>query len=207
MGILSDIATTCIWVSDCRRERTTASRCQSVFAHCTPSFAASSTDIHLTSLILGRLISSYNNDMTQLRAWLKPNHLTADTSDYTVVPDTLGGVGMEQIIADMQFQGVELQKETIIDIVNRFNRLAAQRVTEGYTVNTGLVNMRPMIAGVFHGTAVDPEKHRVYTHHSGHRPSQGRIRHADRYSRCDVRHHRYSLRHRRLHRQARWIAH
>lgn len=100
--------------------------------------------------------------MTQLRAWLKPNHLTADTSDYTAVPDTLGGVGMEQIIADMQFQGVELQKETIIDIVNRFNRLAAQRVTEGYTVNTGLVNMRPMIKGVFHGTAVDPEKHRVY---------------------------------------------
>ena len=96
--------------------------------------------------------------MTQLRAWLKPNHLTADTSDYTAVPDTLGGVGMEQIIADMQFQGVELQKETIVDIVNRFNRLAAQRVTEGYTVNTGLVNMRPMIKGVFHGTAVDPEK-------------------------------------------------
>lgn len=64
--------------------------------------------------------------MTQLRAWLKPNHLTADTSDYTAVPDTLGGVGLEQIIADMQFQGVELQKETIIDIVNRFNRLAAQ---------------------------------------------------------------------------------
>ena len=86
--------------------------------------------------------------MTQLRDWLKPNHITADTSDYTAVPDTLGGVGMEQIIADMQFQGVELQKETIIDIVNRFNRLAAQRVTEGYTVNTGLVNMRPITQGI-----------------------------------------------------------
>lgn len=100
--------------------------------------------------------------MSTLRAWLKPNHLTADTSDYTAVPDTNGTFSIEQIVDDMQREGVELQSETLIDVINRFNRLAARRVTEGYAVNTGLVNMRPMIKGAFHDSTVDPTRHRVY---------------------------------------------
>ena len=78
------------------------------------------------------------------------------------MPDTNGTFSIEQIVDDMQREGVELQSETLIDVINRFNRLAARRVTEGYAVNTGLVNMRPMIKGAFHDSTVDPTRHRVY---------------------------------------------
>ncbi|MEE3725585.1 DUF4469 domain-containing protein, partial [Riemerella anatipestifer] len=59
-------------------------------------------------------------------------------------------------------EGMEIQTETAVDIITRFNRKASELVLNGYSVNTGLVYMRPAIKGVFYDKTWDKEKHSVY---------------------------------------------
>lgn len=100
--------------------------------------------------------------MPNLNAWLRPNPLTEDKSDYVAVPQTHGSLNVADIVSDLQKEGMEIKTETAIDIITRFNRKAAERVVEGYNVNAGLVYMRPVIKGVFYNTAWDAQKHSVY---------------------------------------------
>ena len=101
--------------------------------------------------------------MTKLRAWLKANRLTADPSDYTAVPDLNGTYNVRSIVDALQMEGMEIQAETAVDIITRFNRKAAEFVTGGYSVNTGLVVMQPRIRGKFtESETYTPGKHRVY---------------------------------------------
>ncbi len=87
--------------------------------------------------------------MGKLRAWLKPNPLTADPTDYTAVVKTSGNLGVADIVNEMKDDGMEFQPETVTDIIQRFCRKAAERVTDGYCINMGLVNMRPVVRGSF----------------------------------------------------------
>ena len=100
--------------------------------------------------------------MTKLRAWLKANKLTADPSDYTAVPDLNGTYNVRSLVEALQAEGMEIQAETAVDIITRFNRKAAEMTTSGYSVNTGLVVMQPRIRGKFTSQTFDPQKHKVY---------------------------------------------
>ena len=100
--------------------------------------------------------------MQPLRAWLKANKLTADPSDYTAVPDLNGTYNVRSLVEALQAEGMEIQAETAVDIITRFNRKAAEMTTSGYSVNTGLVVMQPRIRGKFTGQTFDPQKHKVY---------------------------------------------
>jgi len=59
-------------------------------------------------------------------------------------------------------EGVELKRETIVDVITRFNRKSADMVLSGYNVNTGLVYMRSIIKGAFYGKTWNPEVNSVY---------------------------------------------
>ena len=100
--------------------------------------------------------------MQPLRAWLKANKLTADPSDYTAVPDLNGTYNVRSLVEALQAEGMEIQAETAVDIITRFNRKAAEMTTSGYSVNTGLVVMQPRIRGKFTSQTFDPQKHKVY---------------------------------------------
>ena len=101
--------------------------------------------------------------MNTLKAWLRPNLLTKDDpNDFTAIPHSNGSIGITEVIKEMQKEGIELQPETILDIVTRFNRKASELVLNGYSVNTGLVYMKPAIKGVFYDKTWDKEKHAVY---------------------------------------------
>ena len=100
--------------------------------------------------------------MQPLRAWLKANRLTADPSDYTAVPDLNGTYNVRSLVEALQAEGMEIQAETAVDIITRFNRKAAELTTSGYSVNTGLVVMQPRIRGKFTNATFDPQKHKVY---------------------------------------------
>ncbi|MDR7795369.1 DUF4469 domain-containing protein, partial [Riemerella anatipestifer] len=73
-----------------------------------------------------------------------------------------GSLGITEIIEALKKEGMEIQTETAIDIITRFNRKASELVLNGYSVNTGLVYMRPAIKGVFYDKTWDKEKHSVY---------------------------------------------
>lgn len=101
--------------------------------------------------------------MAKLRAWLRPNLLTKDDkSDFMAVPVSAGSLTVEDIIKELRAEGMEIKTETAHDIISRFNRVVSEKVLEGYSVNTGLVYMRPAIKGVFYDKSFDKDKHSVY---------------------------------------------
>jgi hypothetical protein len=95
--------------------------------------------------------------MKKLNSWLRPNPLTEDPNDMMAVPVTVGTAGVNEIVAELVNEGLELRKETVIDVISRFNRKTAQMATEGYNVNNGLVHIRPVIKGAFYGKTWNPE--------------------------------------------------
>lgn len=97
-----------------------------------------------------------------LKAWLRKNLLTEDSNDYTAIVSINGSVGMSEIVDELVKEGMEVKRETVIDILTRFNRKTAELVVSGYNVNTGLVYMRPIIKGVFYGKTWNPEVNSVY---------------------------------------------
>lgn len=100
--------------------------------------------------------------MSKLNAWLRPNLLTEDQTDFVATPVISGSVGIEDIIKELIKEGMEIKPETAEDIIKRFNRKTSEMVLNGYSVNTGLVVMRPAIKGVFYDKTWDKEKHSVY---------------------------------------------
>jgi hypothetical protein len=100
--------------------------------------------------------------MNRLNAWLRPNPLTEDPNDRMAVPVTNGSRTAADIVNDLKEEGMEIKTETAVDIITRFNRKVAERVVQGYNVNTGLVYIRSVIKGVFHGRTWDPSLHSVY---------------------------------------------
>ncbi len=97
-----------------------------------------------------------------LRAWIRKNQLTEDPNDYMASVAVNGSIGINAIVDELQNEGMELKRETVIDIISRFNRKAADMVLSGYNVNTGLVYMRPVIKGVFYDKIWNPETNSVY---------------------------------------------
>lgn len=95
--------------------------------------------------------------MKKLNSWIRPNPLTEDPNDMVAVPVTVGSAGIDQIVDELQKEGLELRRETAIDIITRFNRKTAEMATEGYNVNNGLVHIRPVIKGAFYGKTWNPE--------------------------------------------------
>ena len=92
-----------------------------------------------------------------MKAWIRKNLLTADPNDYVGVPVTSGSAGINDIVAELVKEGMELKTETVIDVINRFNRKTADMVVAGYNVNTGLVYIRPVIKGAFYNKTWNPE--------------------------------------------------
>jgi hypothetical protein len=97
-----------------------------------------------------------------LKAWIRKNNLTEDPNDYTAVVSTNRSVGVKEIVDELVNEGMEIKRETVVDIITRFNRKSAEMVVSGHNVNTGLVYMRPIITGVFYDKTWSAEKNPVY---------------------------------------------
>lgn len=97
-----------------------------------------------------------------LRAWLRKNQLTADPNDYMASVVVNGSIDAVDIVDELVKEGMELKRETVVDIVTRYNRKAAELVLSGYNVNTGLVYMRPVIKGAFYDKTWNAETNSVY---------------------------------------------
>ncbi|MDR2680128.1 MAG: DUF4469 domain-containing protein [Tannerella sp.] len=99
------------------------------------------------------------------KVWLKLNPLTKDVeNDYVAEVSTVGKtLRNEDIALAFKEEGSELQYETLLDILNRADRLRVQSVQKGYTVLTGIVRISPRVLGTWIGAThkFDPEKHRI----------------------------------------------
>lgn len=97
-----------------------------------------------------------------LKAWLRKNQLTADPNDYMASADVIDSIDLSAIVDELVKEGMEIKRETVVDIISRYNRKAAELVVSGYNVNTGLVYMRPVIKGAFYEKVWNPETNPVY---------------------------------------------
>lgn len=98
----------------------------------------------------------------KMKAWLKPNPLTADKSDFIAVIESFGSVAPNDIINALVAEGMELKPETVLDVITRYNRKSIELVLGGHSVNTGIVHMRPVIKGVFRNKTWNPAEHHLY---------------------------------------------
>jgi hypothetical protein len=85
-------------------------------------------------------------------------------NDYVAMVSTTGKtLYNEDIARQMVDEGSELQYETILDILNRGDRMRRERVYQGYSVQTGACHMKPQVTGNWIGSAAhyEPGKHKV----------------------------------------------
>ena len=93
--------------------------------------------------------------------WLVRDHLTDTPNDYLGIVDGNGRVDIDDIVDELMAEGMELKRETAIDIVSRYNRKCIDLVLTGYSVNTGLVNMHATVRGTFTGKTWNAEHNRL----------------------------------------------
>ncbi len=97
-----------------------------------------------------------------LKAWLKNNHLTEDPNDFSATVSGMGSKNLDDIVDDIMKDGTENNRNTIKNIVTRFQEKAMQLVLSGHNVNTGMVYMRPVIKGAIYNKTWNPETNAVY---------------------------------------------
>jgi hypothetical protein len=97
-----------------------------------------------------------------IKVQLRPNLLTDDLNDFLAVVVPQGHMNLENIVDELIAEGTEFARETLIDIVGRYNRMCAKYAVIGYDVDTGLVYLRPVVRGVFHDKTYDPAKDSIY---------------------------------------------
>ncbi|MFA8437104.1 MAG: DNA-binding domain-containing protein [Marinifilaceae bacterium] len=101
--------------------------------------------------------------MSKVNVWLYDNVLTADPNDYFGKVKPLGTLDNEAIAEELMKEGTEYKKETLMDILDRSDRIKVAKMAEGYSINTGVYHSHIGVNGVFRGATdrFDPQEHRI----------------------------------------------
>ena len=98
------------------------------------------------------------------KLWLKPNLLTHDEYDSVAEVSTVGNTKLNADIARaIKEAGSDLQIETLIDVLERSDRVKRQYLLEGSSVQDGNFRHSPRVLGKWIGPnpSYDPDKHRL----------------------------------------------
>jgi hypothetical protein len=80
----------------------------------------------------------------------------------TAVVSSAGKINKSGLIDAVVEKGIELKRETVEDVVTRYNRVAESFAARGWNLNTDLVHLRAIIIGTFFGKKYDPAKNSLY---------------------------------------------
>jgi hypothetical protein len=98
------------------------------------------------------------------KVWLVPNRLTKEVkNDFIAEVSAVGKTRRNEDIARMiKNAGAEWDYESILDIINRGDRMRKQSLLEGYSVQTEVCHIAPRVPGNWIGSAepFDPKKHK-----------------------------------------------
>jgi len=97
------------------------------------------------------------------QGWLMDNPLTEDPNDFTLKVKAGNMVTTEDIAKALQAEGSEFQLETLIDILNRGDRIIRNKLLAGYSVGTGVFYAYPSVSGVWRdkNETFDEKRHKV----------------------------------------------
>ena len=95
--------------------------------------------------------------------WLVDNPLTEDPNDFTLKVKAGNMVTTEDIAKALQAEGCEFQLETLIDIINRADRIIRTKLLSGFSVGTGVFYAYPSVSGVWRdkNETFDDKRHKV----------------------------------------------
>lgn len=65
----------------------------------------------------------------KLKGWITPNSVMKDPNDKILILDAAGNVTLEQVYKEMR-------EETLVHVVNLYERIIARFLMNGYNVNT-----------------------------------------------------------------------
>jgi hypothetical protein len=74
----------------------------------------------------------------------------------------MGSINRSGLIDALFEEGIELKRETVEDVIGRYNRMAARYAARGWNVDTGLVYLRAVITGIFRSQKFDSAKNSIY---------------------------------------------
>lgn len=97
------------------------------------------------------------------QGWLADNPLTEDPNDFTLKVKAGNMVTTEDIAKALQAEGTEFKLETLVDILNRGDRIIREKLLAGFSVGTGVFYAYPNVSGVWYSKeeAFDEKRHRV----------------------------------------------
>jgi len=98
---------------------------------------------------------------TILNARLKKNSLSRESSDYYAQIINIKNIEIEDIIDELVIDNPELNSVMAFEIINAFNQKVIELVASGNQINTGLVNLYPMIKGCIAENNWNPILNRV----------------------------------------------
>lgn len=84
-----------------------------------------------------------------IKYYLQPNPITPDPNDQSARVQATGVLSIADIIKRMLKRGTTITETDATAVILLFMQEMIDAVTEGYSVNTDLVNIRPSIQGVF----------------------------------------------------------
>lgn len=95
--------------------------------------------------------------------WLIDNPLTEDPTDSTFSVKSESMLTTEDIARQLIAEGTEFKLETLIDILNRGDRIIRNSLLAGRPVGTGVFYAYPSISGVWYGTndTFDEKRHKA----------------------------------------------
>ena len=99
------------------------------------------------------------------KVWLRLNLLTAEVdNDYTAEVSTVGNTKRNEDIARTIIEeGSEISFDTLVNILNRRDRVERRMVQQGNSVQTGNVRISPRVSGAWIGSSAnfDPSLHKI----------------------------------------------
>lgn len=95
--------------------------------------------------------------------WLIDNPLTEDPTDSTFSVKSGTMLTIEDIARQLVSEGTEFKLETLIDILNRGDRIIQNALISGTPVGTGVFYAYPSVSGVWYGATdtFDEHRHRI----------------------------------------------
>jgi len=91
-----------------------------------------------------------------LKAKLYKKQLLSDAFDYNAQVIFEGEIDIEGVVEELIKDNNDLNRESILDIISKFNQKTADMIFTGHTVNTGLVTINPAIKGPFNEKKWNP---------------------------------------------------
>ena len=87
----------------------------------------------------------------KLKASLRKNLVTEFSNDYIAQITEKGSMDMENIVDELLNDGYEINRQLALELLTKFNDKVSNLVLSGFNVNTGLINMHPVIKGILKG--------------------------------------------------------